>query len=109
MDAAHVDTLDGAQYVVVAAEKDRCVSRVKRQQSRVGRPLRVPFEASLGVERDAGQFASQPFQSFGSIFNQVDVLDVGRDHRSFARWRFNQGKNRFAEGARLREFSKAPF
>ena len=41
-------------YVVVAAENDRRVRRVERQQSRVGRPLRLPFEASLGVERDAG-------------------------------------------------------
>jgi hypothetical protein len=32
VDAAHVDTLDGAQYVVVAAEKDRRLASASSQR-----------------------------------------------------------------------------
>src|SRR5208283_1848884 len=106
--APRVEPLDQTADVVVAAEIDRGVLFLKREQTWKRRAARIPCKAALGVERDPNELAREPFETALAIAEQIERLDVGR-YLSIAGRRLDHQEDRLAERARLRELGEAPF
>ena len=106
--APRVQPLDQAANVVVAAEIDRRVGFIERQQPGIRRALAIPLETAARVEHNFGEAGGQPRQAAFAILQQIEMLNVGRDD-GLSGGSFDQRKNRFAESARLSEFRETPF
>ena len=107
LDAARIEPLDQPAHVVVAAEIDRGVLGLERQEARIGRPALVPGEAALRVERDLGQLAGELGEAALAVAAKVELLDVGGDEALAAR-RDDHREDRLAERAGLGELGEAP-
>ena len=107
LDAAGVEPLDQPPDVVVAAEIDRGILGLERQEARIGRAALVPAEAALRVEGDLGQFAGELGEAALAVGAEVELLDVGGDE-ALAAGRHDHREDRLAEGTGLGELGEAP-
>src|SRR5262249_25572195 len=95
LDATSVEAFDQATDVVVASEIDCGILLLKGHESRVRRAARVPGEAALSIECDAGEFASQLCQPALAVQSHVERLDV-RGDQGLAGWNLDHRKYRLS-------------
>ena len=110
---ACVEPLDHGPPVVIATEEHRSVFRLKHHQAReggaVGITIRRPEETTLILQGDAHQLAPQLLQARLPVVAQIEALQICRDRLFGVRLiGLHHLEDRFAQGARLGEFGKAP-
>jgi hypothetical protein len=106
--AARVEALDQAANIVVAAEVNRGVGFVEREQAGIRRAGVIPLKSAARVQNNFGEAGGESSEAAFAIFQKIEMLNVGRDEH-FAGGSFDEGEDGFAESAGLREFGEAPF
>ena len=107
LDAARIEPLDEPADIVVAAEVDRRVVLVEREETGIRRAAGREIEAALAEQRHFGQPVRQAFETRLLVVGQVDLLQVVADILVAVR-RDDDREDRLAARARLGELGETP-